>query len=225
MNIEGTYTLQATAAEVWRSLLDQQVLRRTIPGIESLELLDGHKYDITLRIKHTPLNDSYHGQITVTEQHYPSSYRLVFAGEGRQATFNGGAEIQLGADSEHTIVSYNITLTISKSSVLLPPSLVKGMVKLLIQQFFTALADYLRTLQPSASTPVTPDVPQNVSPSKQAAPTQSPLLYTIVHFLRLGHGDPLLEEHWVNRVRRVSIISGLLLLVWVGTRLPGKPKP
>src|SRR5256885_13676838 len=37
MIIEGTYTLQATPEDVWRCLMDEQILRSAIPGLESLE--------------------------------------------------------------------------------------------------------------------------------------------------------------------------------------------
>ena len=37
MEIEGTYTLQASPEEVWQCLMDTQVLRSAIPGVEQLE--------------------------------------------------------------------------------------------------------------------------------------------------------------------------------------------
>ncbi len=44
MDIEGTYTLQAPPEEVWGCLKDQQVLQRTIPGVERIEALSEEKY-------------------------------------------------------------------------------------------------------------------------------------------------------------------------------------
>jgi hypothetical protein len=38
----------------------------------------------------------------------------------------------------------------------------------------------------------------------------------------LGAGDPVAEVLWVNRLRRTGILLGLLLLVWIGSRIPRK---
>jgi len=232
MDIEGTYTLQASPEAVWQCLMDQQVLRRAIPGLEKLEVLAEHSHAITLYIRHAPLIGSYHGQVTLTEQHYPYYYRIAVEGEGPQSTISGEGMIHLNARDENTIIAYKGTLNLGKLGALLPPPLVKGTARLLLQQFFTALAEHLRTLAPSSPSPGIP-VPEN---ARYAAPTeqlteqttaqpasiQSPL-HTLVHRLKLGGGDPTLEELFVNRIRQVGIIFGLLVLVWVGTRLPRRP--
>ena len=54
------------------------------------------------------------------------------------------------------------------------------------------------------------------------APTR---LHTLVHQLGLGDDDPLLEEQWVARLKRIGAFSALLLLVWIGTRLPRRLFP
>jgi len=59
--------------------------------------------------------------------------------------------------------------------------------------------------------------------AKEAVPQKSDrFLRFVVRRLGLGEGDPVEEERWVKRVRRFGVLSILLLLVWVGTRLPGK---
>jgi uncharacterized protein len=228
MDIEGTYTLQASPEEVWQCLMDQQVLRRAIPGVEKLELLDKHRHSIILYIKQAPLIGSYHGQVTISEQHYPYYYRIAIEGEGRQSTISGEGVVHLNERGENTVVAYKGTLNIGKLGTLLPPPLVKGTAKLLLQQFFTALSEYLRTLAPSYPWPGMTENDQDAAMLEQldeqmtilpafARPTP---LHTIVHGLKLGGGDPTLEDLWVNRIRRVGILCGLLVLVWVGTKLP-----
>jgi len=232
MKIEGTYTLQASPEEIWQRLMDAQVLQRAIPGVEQLEPLDNQKHSITLHIKHAPLTGSYHGKVAITEQHYPYYFCIVIEGNGRQNTISGEGTVHLNARGEHTVIAYKGTLHLGKPGVLLPSILVKGTTKLLLQQFFTALSDILRSTHPS-STDEEGDIP-GPSLSHQmdsgggvavlpSVTQQSPLLLALVHGLRLGGGDPAMEEQWVQRVRRVGIIAGLLLLVWVGTRLPRRP--
>ena len=232
MDIEGTYTLQASPEDVWQCLMDQQVLRRAIPGVEQLELIGENKYNIMLHIRQTPLIGTYHGHATVTEQHYPYYYNIAIEGEGVPGTISGEGVVHLNERDENTVVAYKGTLNIGKLGTLLPPPLVKGTAKLLLQQFFTALAEHLRTLPRSASTLGLAENSQDrlISPEEHIAvlvtgaePTT--LLHSVVHQLKLGGGDPTLEEQWVNRIRRVGVICGLLLLIWIGTRLPHRPGP
>ena len=232
MDIEGTYTLQASTEDVWQCLMDQQVLRRAIPGVEQLELIGENKYNITVHIRQTPLIGTYHGHATVTEQHYPYYYTIAIEGEGGPGTISGEGVVHLNERDENTVVAYKGTLNIGKLGTLLPPPLVKGTAKLLLQQFFTALAEHLRTLPRSVSTlGVAENGQDRIILSEEhtdvrateAEPTT--LLHSVVHQLKLGGGDPTLEEQWVNRIRRVGVICGLLLLVWIGTRLPHRPGP
>jgi uncharacterized protein len=230
MDIEGTYTLQATTQEVWASLLDLQTLQRTIPGIEELEKLGEDTYAFTIHIKHAPLRGSYSGQVDVIERQYPFSYRVICESEGQPCKLHSEWTIELMAHHEYTVVAYKGTLHLVKAAVLLPIPLVKGTIKVLIQQFFTALADHLHTA--SRSYAATTGVAYSPSEFNQVnygriaispSVNQPEFFHRVVRQLRLGGNDPLLGEQWVRRLRRIGIVSVLLLLVWIGTRLPRKP--
>jgi len=230
MEIEGTYTLQAAPEEVWTCLMDMQTLRRTIPGIEQLEGLGEHTYAFTMHVKHAPLRGTFAGHAVTAEQEYPFSYHVNVDGEGIPGKFHAEWTIALRALDEHTVVAYQGTLHLTRAGALLPVPLVKGTIKVLIQQFFTALADHLRTT--SYTYQATPEDTgaqfeftelYNGRTGVSTSPDQPTLLHAIVRQLRLGGNDPLLEEQWVIRLRRIGVASVLLLLVWVGTRLPRKP--
>jgi hypothetical protein len=190
-----------------------------------------------MHVKQAPLTGTYHGHVTVTEQHYPYHYRLLIDGEGPQSTLSGSCIVHLSQRDSMTIIAYKGTVNLGKLATLLPAALVKGTAKLLIQQFFTALADHLRAKVPvsvgaaegieSASLVKQPDT-AILSPS--ASPVQEPikttashtLLSTLVQRVGLGAGNPVQEVLWEMRIRRIGIMTGLLLLVWIGTRLPRK---
>ncbi len=230
MDIEGTYTIQATPEDVWLSLMDTRLLQETIPGLEHLELLEEPNYTLVMQVKQAPLMGAYRTHVTVTEQLFPSGHRLAFTAEGRQSTINGTILLTLSAQSGNTVVAYKCTLNSGKQSTLLPTPLVKGNIKHLFQQFFTNFAGRLRASIPSTIESIEvgqdsvlaalqPEADQeDFYPSIE--PNQPALLLTLVHLFKLGEGDPQQEARWVNRLRRVGVISGLLFLVWVGTRLP-----
>lgn len=230
MNIEGTYTLQAPPAEVWRYLLDPKVLRQTVPGAESVEQAGENTYAVVVNVRQAPLKGMYQGQVSISEQQYPYHYRITVSGEGKQVAFSGAGSISLNEQSGATVIAYKGELVLQKSSSLWHPSLVKGAVKLLVQQFFTALADQLRTGQaPVVEATVTSGTSSGgvlgnivILPPKGAAVafSVSGIFQKVVHRLRLGAGDPVEETRWVQRLQRGGVIAGLLLLVWIGTRLP-----
>jgi len=226
MDIEGTYTLQATSEEVRNRLGDPQTLQRTLPGVEQLEFLGEKRYSVALEIGHGPLIGSYQGQVTVIEQGNPYHFHFTFEGEGRQSKIRSEWIIVLDGYEQHTVVAYEASVSLSKPARSMPAPLVKGAIKLLIEEFFTSLAHQL----PSIPTHVVVaeedelfelDQPHAtiVVPPPAAQPT---FAQTIVRRLHLGAGDAQAQEQWVRRVRRFGITSILLLLVWIGTRLPRK---
>ena len=231
MDIEGTYTLQAIPEDVWLCLMDSRLLQKSIPGLEQLERQGELSYTIAMQVKQAPLMGTYHGHVAVVEQKFPTIYSLNFEGEGRQSNVHGNIILTLSEQGENTVVDYKCTLNLGKMSTLLPTPLVRGNIKHLFQQFFAALAEHLRSIIPNPIDVVESNdevvLTRTQQQQKQAVflPSGRPaFLYTLVRRFNLGDGDTQQEELWVNRVRRAGVISGLLLLVWIGTRLPRKQR-
>jgi uncharacterized protein len=243
MDIEGTYTLQATLEEVWQCLIDLQALRHAMPGLERLVSTGQRAYAFTLRIKQAPMRGVYQGKVTVDSASYPdplASYRFSIEGDGQHNPFQGIWDIRLSQQYDNTVVAYSGILNPGKMSAL-PPSLVKGAVKIHIQQFFANLAEKLRTT-PDALYPApgfdASEAQEGYQESghhvlasfnepidgESSVPART-LIHRLVRLVGLGHHDDVLEEQWVTRLKRFGVFSVLLLLVWVGTRLPRRLLP
>ena len=231
MNIEGTYTLQAPPTEVWDSLLDRELMQQIIPGIETIEPVGENIYAIIFNIKHAPLEGTYQGQVTLSEQHSPYHYRLTFEGKGDHGSISGDGSFHLHEHNEATIIAYKGTLTYSKQETLSQPKLIKGAAKLLIQQFFTALATHLASKEYRGENSeehngrIMGKIILRLPHVTTGPPTAQSIFSKIVQLLRLGGGDYEQEEHWERLLRNASMISGFLLLVWIGTRLPSRKVP
>ncbi len=267
MDIEGTYTLQAPVEEVWQCLMDLQALRHAMPGLERLVSGGQRAYAFTLRMKQAPMRGVYQGKVIVDSASYLdpfSSYRFSIEGDGQHNPFQGRWDIRLSQQHDNTVVAYSGILNPGKMSALLPPSLVKGAVKILIQQFFTNLAEQLRTttdalsllpgfdaseahpyrvgaglapalenhpapalenhLAPALENHPAPALENHLAPTLAIAPART-LMHRLVRLVGLGHHDDVLEEQWVTRLKRFGVFSVLLLLVWVGSRLPRRLLP
>jgi uncharacterized protein len=232
MHIEGNYTLQATPEKVWQCFMDQQILLQTLPGVESIEKNGEGRYEIALQIQHAPLKGLYQGRVALSEQHYPYYYHLIIEGDGQQNSISGSGSIHLNRQNDTTVIAYTGTLHLSKQASSLSSSLVKGATRLFIQQFFNALAEHLRLQDTSQD--ATEGVQEKAGSKQQrlgeiiilepthtaGRSTSDTLFHRLARTLRLGAGNPAQEELWESRLKRISFISGLLLLVWVGTRIP-----
>jgi carbon monoxide dehydrogenase subunit G len=230
MQIDGTYTLQAPAEQVWRALMDQQNLQRAVPGLEQLTPVDGHRYTFALQVRYAPLRGAYTGVAIVLDPHYPDSYHLKIEGESPSNRFTSDCAIQLLSQNMNTVVKYQGSVELGRSGRLLSPPLVKGALKVLLHQFFASLADQLRSEYEEpvyVTTLEEMDDPifMNEEISEQLLAVrpqakQSTFLHKLVHLARLGQGNSVKEEQWERRLRMIGIVAVLLLLVWVGTRLP-----
>ena len=105
--------------------------------------------------------------------------------------------------------------------------MIKGAVKLLIQQFFTALEEQLWQQQAAKKRAEEEIVIQTTTQrpashirrvnQRQTQPVS--FLQRIVHLLRLGKGSASEEIRWTQRIRRTGYASMLLFLVLGGTRI------
>jgi carbon monoxide dehydrogenase subunit G len=224
MNIEGTYTFQSKLTEIRQSLTRQEVLQQAIPGLEHLEPIENNRYNVAIHIKYPPLAGTYQGQVSFTEDLQPASYRLLIENNGGPNTIAGVGSIQLSEIGDNTTVIYKGTLTLNKRGTRLIPAVTKGAVKLLIQQFFTSLSDQLRVDHPHIGEDERGEATDVAAIYSVPATSEvsSSFIYKIVRILGVGQGNALEEEIWVERIRRISLLSGFLLLVWIGTRLPRK---
>jgi len=226
MDIEGTYTLQAAPDDVWQCLLDPQVLRQAIPDIERLARINEQTYEVALHVRHAPLIGFYQGRVHLSHMQYPQAYHIAVTGEGYQGigAISGEGTVQLSRHGDNTVIAYHGTLHLARPESLLPPPLVRGTARLLLQQFFTVLADYLRAMQPATDVESVSEgwieAPAAASVDEAAAAETPPLLQRVVRALRLGRGDLAREEQWVRVTKRVGAALALIFLVWIGTRLP-----
>lgn len=232
MEIEGTYTLQAPAEEVWRCLMDQQIIKQTLPGLEHLQKVNEQSYAFAIQVRHAPLRGTYTGHTTVLEQLYPVSYRLQIEADGQSDQLQSECEIRLITQNANTVISYHGSIQWNRGNRLISATLLKGAIKVLLQQFFTALADQLRSTREAPVYVTTleemydmPFMEEQLSEHLLTANTysQSGYLHRLVRLVGLGHRDPQAEARWTLRLRQIGIAVVLLLLVWIGMQLPRRP--
>lgn len=91
MKVSGTSHLNADRDAVWRALNDPSVLVRAIPGCQRLEALGEDAYKMTVAAGVGSIKGVYDGEVRLTDQEHPGSFRMHAEGAGAPGTL--GAEV------------------------------------------------------------------------------------------------------------------------------------
>lgn len=86
MKVTGTATLQAPVDKVWESILDPNVLVRTIPGCERLEETGEHQYAATVTAGVASIKGTYQGNVKLSDLKPHESLTLHADGAGAPGT-------------------------------------------------------------------------------------------------------------------------------------------
>jgi len=118
MKMSGSHTLPAPREQVWKKLNDPDVLRRCIPGCESLEKHGEDKLAAVVNVKIGPMNTRFNGEVELKDLNPPESYRIEGTGSGGQAgSASGGADVRLADKGNETELTYDVDARVSGMSI------------------------------------------------------------------------------------------------------------
>jgi len=149
MKMSGSHPLPAPREVVWEKLNDPDVLRRCIPGCESLEKHGEDKLAAVVTIKIGPMNTRFNGEVELKDLNPPESYRIEGSGSGGQAgSASGGANVRLADKGDQTELSYDVDARVSGKIAQLGNRLIDASARNLAQKFFENFANDIE--QPGA---------------------------------------------------------------------------
>jgi carbon monoxide dehydrogenase subunit G len=137
MRITGTSTLTADRATVWRALNDPAVLVRCIPGCQRLEALGDDAYAMTVAAGVGSIKGVYDGQVRLTDQEDPDSFRMQAKGAGAAGTI--GAEVLVTLEESGTggtSLSYDADATVGGMIGGVGQRMLVGVSKRMAAEFF-----------------------------------------------------------------------------------------
>lgn len=142
MQMNDSQRIPAPRATVWAALNDPDVLRRCIPGCESLEMTSPTEMTAKVTLKVGPVKATFGGNVTLSEIDAPNGYRITGEGSGGVAGFaKGGARVRLEEDGpEATVLSYEVEAQIGGKLAQLGSRLIDSTAKKLAGEFFERFA-------------------------------------------------------------------------------------
>jgi uncharacterized protein len=142
MQMTDSRRIPAPRGEVWAALNDPDVLKRCIPGCESLEMTSPADMTAAVVVKVGPVKAKFAGKVTLSDIDAPNGYRITGEGSGGVAGFaKGGATVRLEDDGPAaTILHYDVDAQVGGKLAQLGGRLIDSTARKLAGMFFESLA-------------------------------------------------------------------------------------
>jgi carbon monoxide dehydrogenase subunit G len=173
MDMTGERRIAAPRARVWDALNDLAVLKASIPGCESLEMVGENQLKATAAIKIGPIAARFTGKVQLLDLDPPNSYRIDGEGQGGVAGFaKGGAVVRLADDGADTLLSYDVKAQVGGKIAQLGARLIDATAKQMADAFFNNFsAAVIASNAPAAIEEMPTLAGLAAPPAKPAAPT------------------------------------------------------
>ena len=79
MEIKGAYKIAASREQVWAALNDPAILKKCLPGCETLEKDSDTSFRATIKAKIGPVSAKFSGSVALQDLDAPNLYRIVGA--------------------------------------------------------------------------------------------------------------------------------------------------
>ena len=139
MKIDATYELKAPREKVYAALIKPEVLRRAIPGCESLEKISDDTYAAVLKAGVGSIKGTFKGEVRLADMRPPEHYRLVVSGKGAVGFAKGSADFDLDQKDDHTVIRYSGEMQTGGTIAAVGQRMIQGAAKMMAAKFFAAL--------------------------------------------------------------------------------------
>ena len=141
MKISGTYRFDAAPERVWDALLDPDVVRDCIPGVQEFAVVTPDSYRVEVGVRVGVFSGSLSGTMEVFDKQPISSYRMSVRGAGPMTNLSGDALVSLSAEGDATIVSVDGDVTVTGSLARVGQRFMSSAAKSQFDDFFERLSE------------------------------------------------------------------------------------
>ena len=145
MELSEDITIPAPMAKVYDRLNDVATLHACIPGCKELVKHSDTELEALVVLKIGPVKAKFSGQVTLDTTHAPDKFSLVGLGVGGIAGFaKGGANVELIADGDNTLLRYTAKAEIGGKIAQLGSRLITSTARKLSKAFFENFEKIMR---------------------------------------------------------------------------------
>jgi len=137
VELTGEHTFDVPREQVWKFMLDPEVLKACLPGCEKLEAVGEDEYVATMKIGISFIKGTFTGKVKITDKDEPNSYKMAVEGSGPQGQVSGVGELNLvDNDAGGTIVKYRGDANVRGSLARVGARMIQPAAKTIAGQFF-----------------------------------------------------------------------------------------
>lgn len=139
MKIEGAHVVNSRREDLWRLMIDPEILQRTVPGCQELDAAEDGSYRITLKAGVGSIKGVFTGTIRLEDLREPEHYRLVVDAKGSVGFVKGTGDLDLLEQGAETNIKYSGDISIGGTIASVGQRMVQSSSRMMASQFFTAL--------------------------------------------------------------------------------------
>lgn len=141
MKISGRNTIAAPPQQVWDAINDPAVLARTLPGCESLEVVDDGAYKATVTAGVASIRGTYTGTVVLSDLHEPESLTLAAQGAGSAGTIGADVDVGLEEEGDGTAIVWDAEAIVGGTIGGVGQRMLAGVSQRMAGEFFGNLED------------------------------------------------------------------------------------
>ena len=139
MKIDGTHLLHTPRERVYAALTDPEVLRRCIPGCESLEKIAENAYAASMKAGVGAIKGSFKGNVSLQDMRPPEHYRIVVDAKGGPGFVKGSGDFDLEEQDGGTLIKYAGEMQVGGTIAAIGQRMIQGAAKMMASRFFAKL--------------------------------------------------------------------------------------
>ncbi len=146
MQLTNTQVLPVSQAQAWEALNDIALLQSAIPGCESITATGENQYEALVVAAIGPVKAKFKGKLRLDKIVAPTSYTLVFEGQGGAAGHGkGSADLRLeAAGPRETVLHYTANASVGGKIAQIGSRLVDMAAQKMATEFFESFNQKLQ---------------------------------------------------------------------------------
>ncbi len=169
MEITGIQTITATRQKVWDALNDPDILKKSLPGCESVERTSANEFKVIMAAAIGPLRARFNGVLKMSDVQAPESCTMVFEGQGGAVGFGkGNSSVRLTELQGQTELTYTANAQVGGKLAQVGSRLIDSVARKMADDFFKAfklqLAGETVALKDAATAAVAAVAPKGPAP-------------------------------------------------------------
>jgi carbon monoxide dehydrogenase subunit G len=139
MEITGTQIIAATRQKVWDALNDPVILKKSLPGCESVERTSADEFKVIMAAAIGPLRARFNGVLRMSDVQAPESCTMVFEGQGGAVGFGkGNSSVRLTESQGQTELTYTANAQVGGKLAQVGSRLIDSVARKMADDFFKA---------------------------------------------------------------------------------------